>query len=116
MRLILVIFTIFVSFHADARSELTGSWCQKYDDFTEILIISDNFDVEIFTLGNSSGEIHGHRIGYLSLGASHQFLSIHEIEFPIFDIGTSGFLKNKLIIDYVKGGKVRYKKCQTNIK
>ena len=115
MRLVLVLFALCVSFQADANPNLIGTWCQKFDDFTEVLIIKDTLDVEIFTAGNSSGEVHGRMTGYLSLGATNQFLSIRGAELPIYDIRVRGLFKNRLTIEYAEGDKELYKKCQVMI-
>ncbi len=111
MRLALVLFAICISFKVDANPNLIGTWCET-QDFTKVLIIEETMDVEIFYFGNQEHVIHGRMQGYISLGASHQFLSVQGVEHELYDLRVSGHMKNRLTLEYMEGDTERYKKCK----
>jgi hypothetical protein len=109
-KIILATFITFLGLNSYA-ADYTGVWCQKFDDFTEYLIIDDKDNVESFSRGNQAGEIVMSQKGYVSLGASHFHVVLGK-----YDIGVVDYKVKKspraLILIFENGVAQKFKECK----
>lgn len=113
MRVLIVLMLLSLSHQSHAFAQ--GSWCQRFDDFTEVLVLQDQGDLEIFVVGNESGENHGYQTGYLSRGASGAFIEVAGQQYALADVGIrrqlqSGF-REQLVLRFADGSVDRYQRC-----
>lgn len=80
------IVSIFMTASAFASADYEGSWCQRYSDFTEVLIIDAKDQVASYTMGTThNGERSPTRKGFVSLGASGFQMVIDKIDSGVVD-------------------------------
>ncbi len=81
----LLLMTSLVAMNAFAAPDYVGTWCHRYDDFTEVLIINANSEARSFSVGNQAGEIVQPQSGYASLGASHFQIIMNGVNLGVVD-------------------------------
>lgn len=111
---IVSIFSLLIATNALASGDYTGSWCQRYDDFTEVLIIDAKDQVTAYTVGNQAGEKSPLRRGYVSLGASGFQMVIDKMDVGVVDYKVrKTFLSGRrvLILKKADGEKEKFTEC-----
>ena len=108
-----LMFSLF-GMNAFAAPEYVGSWCHRYDDFTEVLIIDANSSAKSFSIGNQAGEVVQPQTGYVSMGASHLQIVMNGINIGVVDMHVRKALfsdKRLLTLVMDKGEKQRFSEC-----
>ena len=118
MRILMMILTLCFAQASFANSHFAGDWCKKYDDFTEAYKITESsdggLDVKTYTIGNSSGEMHGYYEGYLSMGASSVVFVLNGVDQELADVTRSfDFVKwqKKIHFSYNHGPDLTLTEC-----
>lgn len=92
----------------------TGTWCHRFDDFTQVLRIDEKNDVIALSIGNAHGEIVGPERGYASMGATQFFITLANKDTGVIDFRVSKNVftgvKN-LTLFYKDGSKEKFKSC-----
>lgn len=101
---------------AHATPDYVGTWCQKYDDFTRVMIINADDELEEFHIGNQAGEKVPSVYGFVSQGASGFQVNINGEDMGVVDYKVSRFLgKKSLIFKHSSGQKDRYSSCSVKV-
>lgn len=108
-----LLFTL-VGLNAFAAPEYIGSWCHRYDDFTEVLVIDANSQARSFSIGNQAGEIVQPQSGYVSMGASNFQIVMNGVNIGVTDFNVRRALfsqKRILTLKMEDGEKQRFTEC-----
>lgn len=100
--------------NALASGEYVGLWCQRYDDFTEVLQVDAKDQVIAYTMGNQAGEKSPIRRGYVSQGASGFQMVIDNMDYGVVDYKVrKAFLSDRrvLILKMSDGEKEKFREC-----
>lgn len=111
----------FFSFNVQASS-IEGNWCDFQLDFTTAYDIEADGSFKEYSLGATSGEMHGYNAGYISLGASEHHIYYNVLNFRAVD-NVDGHLeeakiqkdflgRKKLIMTFDDGRQREYKPCR----
>lgn len=109
----LVMFFGAASF-AQTTPKYVGVWCQKYDDFTQYLIINKKDQVRLMSVGNAAGEIVMDEHGSSSLGATQFTIQIGKSDIGVVDYKINMF--GKLVLIFKNGYVQKYKPCELSPK
>lgn len=110
-------FSLLISANALAKGGYEGTWCQRYDDFTEVLMIDAKDQVTFYTVGNQAGEKSPLRKGYVSLGASGFQMVVDKIDTGVVDFKVrTAFLSDRrvLILKKADGEREKFSECVKN--
>lgn len=95
-----------------ASPDYSGNWCKEYDDFTRVMLITNNGDLEELSFGNQAGEKLPSVFGFISRGASSCQMNIEGQDMGVVDCRTRKILGDlTLILSYSDGHEDRFKKC-----
>jgi hypothetical protein len=113
-KIVLSLLFTFTTLSAFASPEYIGSWCHRYDDFTEVLVIDSNSQARSFSIGNQAGEIVQPQSGYVSMGASQFQIVMNGSDIGVIDFNVSRALFSKkriLTFKMQDGEKQRFSEC-----
>lgn len=116
----LILFTLFLACgQVQAASDYVGQWCNRYDDFTEVLLIDHQEKVTMFSIGNDAGEVSPFEKGYISRGASHIQMNLNGVDIELSDIKVGFSLlkgKKKLTLKFSDGESRKFYACKVTLK
>lgn len=113
-KLFISVFSLLFTVNALASVDYVGSWCQRFDDFTEVLIIDGKDQVVAYTVGNQAGEKSPLRKGFVSLGASGFQIVLDKSDLGVVDYKVrKGFLSGHrhLILKKDDGEREKFTEC-----
>jgi hypothetical protein len=118
MRFLVVLLIFAFCSISQASNSFAGDWCKVYGDFTEAYQIRQDslggFSVKTYTIGNQSGELHGHSVGFLSMGASSLVFVLDDYDMKLTDLTRSFNIlqqKKKLHFSYENGDRITFTEC-----
>lgn len=90
----------------------SGLWCQSYDDFIQVLKISQNDSVKTFSIGKQGGERILPKQGYVSAGVGQFTMVLDNEDYGVSEVRV-GFSKRRKFLDlYFNDGRIeRYNEC-----
>ncbi|MCC6137429.1 MAG: hypothetical protein IT287_02265 [Bdellovibrionaceae bacterium] len=112
-KLVVSVLSLLVSANAFASAGYVGTWCQRFDDFTEVLIIDDKNKVVTYSVGNEAGEKTPTQLGYVSQGASAFQIVINNEDIGVVDykVRKNIFTGNKKLILMKNKGSEKFVQC-----
>ncbi len=115
---LLLMFTLF-GLNAFAAPDYVGSWCHRFDDFTEVLVIDANSQARSFSIGNQAGEVVQPQSGYASMGASRFQIVMNGVDIGVIDFNVRRTLfanKRILTLKMDDGEKQRFTECSVKFR
>lgn len=111
-----VVMVMGVVASAESKSHAyVGTWCHRFDDFTQVLKINADDEVIALSIGNAHGEIVGPERGYASMGATQFLITLGKKDTGVVDFRVSKNVFSgvkKLTLLYKDGSKEKFKSCK----